>query len=86
MAARLTLRDRPGTVTIADEATVRAVAVAVATWNRDNVDTAFRVRRPSPRPHIRRNIRFQASQVAGLNANGVDLVDLGSPIRVAVAA
>lgn len=86
MTAKLTLKDRPGTVTVHDEATVRAVADAVAEFNRTGADAAFRVRRPSPRPHIRHSVKFQASEVASLNADGIDLTDLASPIRERVAA
>ncbi len=87
MTATLTLADRPGTVTITDGAIVRQIAEAVATYNYDGTDQQFRVRRPSPSGHIRHLVRFKASQVATLNADGIDLVDLGSPFaQVKVAA
>ncbi len=38
MTATLTLADRPGAVTIRDEGTVRAIAAAVARYNRGNGD------------------------------------------------
>jgi hypothetical protein len=87
--ATLTLHHRPGTVTIRDEGTVRAVAAAVARWTRGHGDTGFRIRRPSPSRHLRRTDVFKASQVATLNANGVDLTDLPAPVAtspLAVAA
>ncbi len=82
MTATLTLLDRPGSVTVHDEGTVRAIADAVARYNRGNGDTGFRVRQ-SLSQHIRRSVVFRASQVAGLNAAGIDLVD---PHPAAVAA
>ncbi len=89
MTARLTLTDRPGAVTVHDEGTVRAIAGAVARHNRTGDDTTFRVRRPSPSQHLRRSVVFKASEVTSLNANGVDLTDLDTPVvasPLAVAA
>jgi hypothetical protein len=85
MTATLTLTDRPGTVTINDPTTVRQIAEAVAAHNRGEGDRQLRIPRPSPSQHIRRLIAFSASQVAALNADGIDLVDLGSPFAQAEA-
>lgn len=81
MTATLTIHGRhsDGPVTIRDEDTVRAIAEAVAAYNRDGTDRQFRVRRPSPSRHIRKSTVFKASEVATLHADGVDLTDLGSP-------
>ncbi len=89
MTATLTIHGRhgDGPVTIHDEDTARVIAEAVAAYNRNEGDRQFRVRRPSPSRHIRRAVVFKASEVASLNANGVNLVDLGSPFaQVEVAA
>ncbi len=88
MTATLTLANRPGTVTINDPDTVRQIAEAVAAYNYDGTDRQFRIARPSPSKHLRRSVVFSASQVATLNATGVDLVDLGNPFAqdAAVAA
>jgi hypothetical protein len=87
MTATLTLADRPGTVTVNDPATVQQIAAAVAAYNWDSTDRQFRIARPSPSKHLRRSVVFSASQVASLNADGVDLVDLDHPFAVkAVAA
>ncbi len=87
MTATLTLADRPGTVTINDPGTVRDIAEAVHRFNHDGVDGQFRIAQPSPSKHIRRSVVFSASQVASLNADGINLVDLGSPFDAqAVAA
>lgn len=83
MTATLTLHNRPGTVTVHDEGVVRAIAATVAYWTRTGHDTQFRVRRPSPSRHVRRTLVFRVSQVDSLNANGVDLTDLPSPIATA---
>ncbi len=80
MTATLTRFNKPGTVTIHDEGTVRAIAAAVTRHNRIGDDTQFRVRRPSPSRHLRRSVVFKASEVATLNADGVDLTDLPTPI------
>lgn len=80
MTATLTIHGRhDGPVTIHDENTVRAIAEAVAAYNRNEGDRQFRVRRPSPSQHIRKSTVFKASEVATLNADGVDLTDLGTP-------
>ncbi len=89
MTATLTIhgRDGDGPVTIHDENTVRAIAEGVTAYNVNGEDRQFRVRRPSPSQHIRKSTVFKASEVASLNADGVDLVDLGSPFGTqAVAA
>ncbi len=89
MTAKLTIhgRDGDGPVTIHDENTVRAIAEAVAAYNRNEGDRQCRVRRPSPSQHIRKSTVFKASEVASLNADGINLVDLGSPFGArAVAA
>lgn len=81
MTATLTIHGRhDGPVTIHDEDTVRAIAEAVTAFNVHGQDRQFRVRRPSPSKHIRRSTVFKASEVASLNADGVDLTDLGSPV------
>lgn len=90
MTAKLTLAYRPGTVTVHDEGVVRAVAGAVAYYDRTGVDldTTFRVGRPSPSGHTRRAVVFHASAVEALNAVGADLGGLNTPAAstLAVAA
>ncbi len=84
MTATLTLTDRPGTVALTNEPLVRAIAAAVATFNRGDGDELFRVALPG---RSRRSVSFRASQVKSLNADGIDLVDLGNPFaQVKVAA
>lgn len=87
MTARLTLKDRPGQVTVADDNTVRTVVDAVVAYSRTGADRQFRIRRPSPSQHIRKAAIFKASEVTGVNAEGVDLLDAPVPSTVeAVAA
>ena len=78
MSATITLRHRDGTLTVTDNDTVRAIARAVETYERGGDDQQFRVRRS-------RNlaVRFRASQVDSINANGIDLTDVKSPVEVA---
>lgn len=83
--ATLTRCGQPGTITIHDEGTVRAIAAAVARHTRGDGDTQFRVRRPSPSRHVRRSVVFKASEVESLNANGVDLTDLPAPTSAGMA-
>lgn len=87
MTAQVTIAGRELPLPVHDEHTIREIAVAVHKWNRLKVDTEFRVSRPEPtkNPKHRRNVRcvFLASQVKGVNANGIDLTDLGSPFDTA---
>lgn len=80
VSATITIATRHGgSVTVTDEAMIRAVVEAVVAFNRGEGDRQFRIRRPSPSQHIRKSTIFKASEVTAVNANGVDLLDAPNP-------
>jgi hypothetical protein len=80
MTAKLTLQDRPGTVTVHNDHMIRAIVEGRAVYARTGENRQYRVRRPSPSPHIVKTVVFKASEVTSVNANGADLTDYASPV------
>ncbi len=77
MTATVTLHDRRLPLPVADETQLRDIVTAVVT----GANRTFRVPRPSPDGR-RRLVVFTTADVAGINANGVDLTDLPDPASV----
>lgn len=80
MSATITLRHREGALVVRDADTIRAIAAGVAAYNRGDGDQQFRVRRSANLA-----VRFKASEVDTLNADGIDLTDVGNPFAPAEA-
>ncbi len=74
MSATITLQHREDTLVVRDDDTGRAIVEAVVAHQRGEGDRQFRVRRSANLA-----VRFQASDVDAINANGVDLIDAANP-------